>query len=271
MLALLFRFRRILSLLLCVFVAVWLKNSDINRRMGIAHGIQVTVLAPIQFLVSRLNTLGHVMHENRKLREQNVRLRVENDLLKEVKKENEDLRKMLGYKETSSFSLIPTEVTASRRDMLSQNLIVSAGTFKRVRKDMPVITLDGVIGKVIEAYLFQSNVQLISDPSSYTGALFARIGVPGILECKNGYQPVIRVFVHYDVRAGDTVVTSGLGGIFPKGLFIGIVSHVAPGDDLYKIAEIKLHQGLDNIEHVFIMDLKTQWRAFPAPDSARKP
>jgi rod shape-determining protein MreC len=247
MLSLLFRFRRFLSLVLCVFVSVWLKNSDLNQRMGVAHGIQVTILSPVQFIVSKANALGNVLRENRGLREENVRLRAENDILNEAKKENREFRRMLEYKEAST---------------------VNTGSMRGVRKDMPVITLDGVAGKIIEVYPFHSNVQLINDPSSRTGVLFTRLNVPGILECRNGYTPIINVFSHHPVQPGDSVITSGLGGIFPKGLYIGKVLRVTPGDDMFNSAEIDLHGGLDNVSHAFIMNLATQWKPFNAADTA---
>ena len=270
MLALIFRFRGFLSLLLCVFLSVWLKGSDLNRRARVAHGIQVTILSPVQYIVNKTNSLGNVVRENRSLREENVRLRAENDILKEAKKENERFRKMLNYQEVSGFTLIPTEVIAARRDLLSQNLIINSGTSSGVKKDMPLIAQEGVAGKVLEAYPFHANVQLINDPSARTGAHFARLNVPGILECKNGRIPIINVFTHNDVQVGDSVITSGLGGIFPKGLYLGRVSRVVPGDNLYKQAEIDLHDGLDNIEHAFIMNIPTQWKPFSPSDTAVK-
>lgn len=270
MLSLLFRFRRLLSLLLCIFVSLWLKNSDLKERMRIAHGVQVTVLSPVQFVVTKVTALGNILRENRNLREENVRLRTENDMLREAKKDNEGFRQMLDYKASSTFSLISTEVVAARRDLLAQNLIINSGTLRGVKKDMPLIALQGVIGKVIEAYPFHSNIQLVSDPSSHTGILFPRTGVTGILECKNGYTPIVNVFIHNKIQPGDSVITSGLGGIFPKGLYVGKVRRVIPGDDMFNQAEIELNNGLDNVSHAFLLNIHTQWAPFSAPDSAVK-
>jgi rod shape-determining protein MreC len=264
MLALLFRFRLFLSLALTVFISLWLINLEASSRFATARALQVTVLAPVQFLINKVNRYQDLFRENRRLLTLNTRLAAQNSILAETAKENRQLRSLIGYRETSPFQLIAAEVIASKRDILSRNLVVAAGLRDGVRKDMPVIVLEGVVGKVIEAYPFQSNVQLINDPFARTGALFSRLNVPGILECKDGNTPSVQVYLHHDIRVGDTVVTSGLGGLYPKGLYIGCVSRILPGDELFKIAEITFHTGFDNIENTFVINLKTDWKPFTA-------
>jgi len=233
-------------------------------RFALARTLQVTVLAPAQFLINKVNRIQNVFRENRRLLTLNTQLAADNNLLREIARENQRLRDLIGFRETSPYPLIPAEVIASKRDILSRNLLVAAGRQDGVRKDMPVIVLEGVAGKVIEAYPFHSNVQLISDPFARTGALFSRLNVPGVLECRDGHTPGIQVYLHHDVRPGDTVVTSGLGGLYPKGLYIGLVTRITPFDELFKTAEISFHSGFNNIENTFIMNIKTDWKPFSA-------
>jgi len=127
---------------------------------------------------------------------------------------------------------------------------------------MAVMVLSGVIGKVLEVFPFHSNVQLISDPLSRTGVFFQRINVPAILEYRNDIQPLVHLPLHHAVEIGDTVRTSGLGGIYPKGLFVGRVVRITPENDLYKLVEIELHRGVYNVENVFVLNLTPQWQAF---------
>jgi rod shape-determining protein MreC len=170
---------------------------------------------------------------------------------------------MVGYRKKSRFTLIPAEVIAQKQATTSRNIIVGTGVLAGVKKDMPVISTEGVVGKIIEAYPFHANVQLINDPFARTGVSINRLNVPGILECKIHKAPAVRVFLHHEIQKGDTIVTSGLGGIFPKGLFVGTIVNILPGDDLFKIAEIELNPGLQEIDNTFIMNIKTQWQPFP--------
>jgi len=262
MLSLVFRFKRILSLLVALFISIWLTTRPLEARFESAHGLLTTVLAPIQFVVNFVNRIHSLSKENANLRTEIAKLKTESELLRETSRENRELRHMIDYREKARFSLIPAEVSAQKRDLLSDNLIMGVGSHKGVLRDMPVITLEGVVGKVIEVYPFYCNIQLVTDPNARTGALFSRLNIPGILECRDGRTATISVLSHYDIKTGDTITTSGLGGIFPKGLYIGRVLRILPGTDYSKTAEISLHNGLSNIEHVFVLAIKPQWRPF---------
>lgn len=262
MLALIHHFRNILSLVLTVLLSLWFLNRDLDGRLRIARGLQVTVLSPAQFVINKVNGMRSTLRENRELRETAVRLKTENDLLREMGKENDRLRAMLEYRALGGFSLIAAEVIAHKDDIASRDILISAGTLRGAQKDMPVISITGVVGRIIECYPFHSMVQLINDPSARTGVLFARINVPAILEYQNDVTPVVRLPAHHAVALGDTVLSSGLGGVFPKGLYIGRIKRIAPENDLYNTVEIELHQGIYHIENVFVLNIAPRWQAF---------
>jgi len=262
MLALIFHFRKILSLLLTVLLSLWLFNRGPDERFRIARGLQATLLSPAQYVINKLNNVRDLLRENEELRTSLMVARTENDLLREMRQENGRLRAMLDYRAQSVFSLIAAEVIAHRSDFLSKNLMITAGSAKGVKKDMPVIGITGVLGKVIESYPFHSNVQLINDPYARTGVLFSRINVPAVLEYLNDVTPAVRLPAHHKIEAGDTVRTSGLGGIYPKGLTVGRVRRVVPENDQYNLIHVELHPGLTHVEHVFVLNISSRWQAF---------
>ncbi|OGJ85634.1 MAG: rod shape-determining protein MreC [Candidatus Raymondbacteria bacterium RifOxyA12_full_50_37] len=261
MLSLIVHYRKFLSLVLTVLVSLWLSARDIHERYAIARGLQVTVLAPVQAVISKFSHIKNIIRMNRVLLEENARLKAENGMLNEAKRENMTLRKTVGYREQSPFILVPAPVVVQNQTAFGGNIIIAAGSLDSVKKDMPVISLQGVIGKILEVYPFTANVQLITDPFCRTGITFSRTNSPGILDCSSG-APLINTPAHSDILPGDTVVTSGMGGIYPKGLPVGVVASVRPVDNLFKTAEIRLHPGLDNIEHIFVMNIRTQWKPF---------
>jgi rod shape-determining protein MreC len=107
-------------------------------------------------------------------------------------------------------------------------------------------------------------VQLLIDPSNRASVLVQRTREVGILETENGNDFFIKCRVHADVEKGDTIVTSGLGGVYPKGLFVGIVLRIQNVQDpLFKKLIVKIGVDFNHLEEVFIMKVKSQWASFP--------
>ncbi|HEX7510790.1 MAG TPA: rod shape-determining protein MreC, partial [Chitinivibrionales bacterium] len=105
--------------------------------------------------------------------------------------------------------------------------------------------------------------QLLIDPSNRTGVLLQRTREVGILETENGNDYFIRCRTHADVNKGDTVVTSGLGGVYPKGLTVGVVSKVGDiRDPLFKKVIVDLNVDFNHLEEVFVIRVKSRWASF---------
>jgi rod shape-determining protein MreC len=108
-----------------------------------------------------------------------------------------------------------------------------------------------------------SLVQLMIDPANRTSVMIQRTREIGILETENGSDFFIMFRAHADVAIGDTIVTSGLGGIYPKGLLAGIVSRLEENrDPLFKKALVKPETNFDRLEEVFVIKLPPQWASF---------
>ncbi|HMD68896.1 MAG TPA: rod shape-determining protein MreC, partial [Chitinivibrionales bacterium] len=128
---------------------------------------------------------------------------------------------------------------------------------------MPVMTSRGVAGKVVQVMGRMSLVQLLVDPANRTSVMIGRTREIGILETTNGSEFSIMFRAHADVAVGDTIITSGLGGIYPKGLLAGTVTKLEEGrDPIFKKAFVRLEVTLDRIEEVFVIKLPPQWAAF---------
>jgi rod shape-determining protein MreC len=128
---------------------------------------------------------------------------------------------------------------------------------------MPLIGEKGVVGKVVQVMHQISLVQLLRDPSNRIGVLFSRTRTIGILETENGNDFFVLCRSHEPIVKGDTVVTSGLGGIYPRGLQVGFVKKIDPiKDPLFKKVFIDCSVDFDHIEELFIMRVSPQWSAF---------
>ena len=171
--------------------------------------------------------------------------------------------------------MLPARVIGTSADAASQTIYINRGEREGVRRNMGVITPDGVVGKVIEAYRNTAQVLLLTDKESGVGAMLAdsRIQSPvGGL----GEPLLVMKYVSEDetVNPGDRVVTNGMDRIFPKDLAVGTVVDVKPGSP-FKLVRVRPAAGLQRLEEVIVLltlqPLELKKEAVPAPAApARK-
>jgi rod shape-determining protein MreC len=176
--------------------------------------------------------------------------------------ENKRLRLLLDFKEKTSFDLIPAEVVAQNPNRLLYSLVLNVGRNDHVSTNMPVVGIDGVVGKTVAVSPYISTVQLLSDPNCRISVLVQRSRVASILEPEEGLRYKIRVEEYADLMIGDVVITSGLGGIFPKGLNIGTIKSIQMDEhEIFKVAFIDLFVDFDYVEEVFVLKRKHIWQS----------
>lgn len=175
--------------------------------------------------------------------------------LYENKRENVRLRRMLDFDFALPYRLIPAEILAVSPTSIFRSVLVDAGRSRGVDKNMPVISPSGIIGKTIAADNKSSTVQLLLDPSCKVAARVQRSRAMGIVEYTGGeHLTLARVPGDQDVIVGDIVISSGLGGIFPQGLFIGtVIESEAEEGELFKNIVIKPGADFSIIEEVFVI------------------
>ncbi len=201
----------------------------------------ITVLAPFERAASwfgdgvegGLTNVGDIMtvHEqNKQLKEEIEQLRVQNVKAEEYAAENKRLRELLGYKNLATqFDFVVARVIGREPTTWTRMIVIDRGTEHGVNKNMPVVTARGLVGVVSEAGPISSKVELILDPRAAAGALVQRSRVAGIVKGNLGdaLSPrMVDIPRNEDVAEGDTIVTSGFGGIYPKGIMIGTVREV---------------------------------------------
>lgn len=255
----LYKFRSVIVLSVCLVISIWLSNKPVSGKLRFARGLQLTVMYPVHIVVAKVTAIRSTINEVGHLRRISTELTLENAEIKQALRENRELRDMLEYKQNSPIGLIPADIIAYKRDVATSYALIGVGTANGVEKNFPATTVDGVVGKVIEVHKFLSVVRLINDPASKVGIRFSRIDMPAIMECMDTRHGRVSFQKYAAVSIGDTVVTSGLGGLFPKGLFVGTVVRLEDGDDLIKIAIVDFHQRLTSMEHLFVLKIKDRW------------
>jgi len=233
--------------------------------------VAITVLAPLQNIVAKVGNEIHyatsglweivtVYRQNQMLKSEVEQLRAMNLQSNELASENERLRTLLGYKQAAvQFDLVTAEVVSRDSATWTDVIIINRGTNDGVKKDMVVVTAQGLVGNVAEAYGSYAKVQLILDPRSAVGTIVQRAEsrVAGIVEGNPGDKALARMVnipKDADIAEGDQIVTSGFGGIYPKGIAVGTVQRIENDEGgLLKYALLKPAVDFQRIEEVAVV------------------
>jgi rod shape-determining protein MreC len=229
----------LLSLLVLFVSLFWLVTIQVKEgRFSFMEGpvlavsgfVERIIIWPYNTVVSigkgYLFLLG-TERENQALRAENSRLKLDNSVLNELLAENERLRDSLGFKRLQPLSAVPAQVIGKESSPLSSTITLNKGAEDGFMKDMAVITPEGVVGRVHAVLPHTSKVLLITDPGSTLAVRVMRNREEGLLEGKLANCALKYVSYYADIQEGDLLVTSGLDGVYPKGLAVARVAKVA--------------------------------------------
>ncbi len=166
------------------------------------------------------------VQENQRLKEEIDRLRIENSVENELLLENERLRDALDFKKSRPWTSIAVQIISKNMSPASSTITINKGSKDGIRKDMPVITSEGVVGKIQAALPGTAKVILLTDPGSTVAVRVQRNREEGLLEGKLINCALKFVSFYSDIQEGDLLVTSGLDGIYPKGIPVATVKKV---------------------------------------------
>jgi rod shape-determining protein MreC len=202
--------------------------------------------------INRISGLYYIDSEKSDLKRM-VR-ELENDLaeLEENRLENERLRRLLGFKQKLGKVSIPALVIGRDPNNWSSVVFIDKGVNDGIAKDTVVISGQGLIGRVRESGKTSSKVMLINDVDSKVGAIVQRNREQGLLVgTPGGACKLIYLSFDSDVSEGDKILTSGMGGIYPKEILIGDVASVAKEKGrMYKYAIVEPSSELSKLEEV---------------------
>ncbi len=206
--------------------------------------------------------LRGVRAENRQLKDQIEQMRLEQVRLSEDAAQARRLQTLLAFKEQFIAKTVAAQVIGSERSDLSRIIYIDKGENQGLKRDMAVITADGIVGKVLLVYPSVSQVLLINDQSSGVGAILEKTRLQGVLRgTPNGEVALERVMSDEQVPVGETVLTSGGDQIFPKGLPVGTVTTVGNGKDLFLNIRVKPAANLSKLEEVLVLVEKRERQA----------
>lgn len=231
--------RKLIVIFFLFVVLFWLLTAQVkNGRFLFVERPVLAVSGFVERIITRsFSAVGSVGkwyaflvltdEENQRLKTEVERLRLDNSLLNELLLENDRLREALNFKKLSPPSTVMVQVIGKELSPASSTVTINKGSSEGIRKDMAVITSAGVVGKIQTAVPGTAKILLLTDPGNTVAVMVQRNREEGLLEGKLVNCALKYVSYYADIQEGDLLVTSGLDGIYPKGLAVATVVKVA--------------------------------------------
>src|ERR1700750_2001849 len=200
--------------------------------------------------------LRNTREANQALRAQVEQLRLEQAALLEDAKQGQRLQSLLAFRQKYIYATVPAQVIGTGGSDESRILTIDKGSKEGLKRDQPVITPDGIVGKLVEVFPHTSQVLEINDQTSGAGVLLEKTRMRGVLRGNAYGQPqIINVLPDDRVKPGEKVVTSGGDQIFPRGLAVGTVEKVVsePGREPYVDIVLKPAANLQHLDEVLVV------------------
>lgn len=264
-----------ITIIIVIILFVLLIMTSGENNMTGTESIVGTVIAPIQRALytatdgiadffTRIFGGGDLTAENLELKARVAELQGQLQDLEETKQENKRLRELLNYNtETENLEFITAKVIGRDPWHWYDTFIINLGISDGIDVDMPVINGDGLIGRVIECGATWSKVMPIVDSSSGVSGIVERTRDYGVLNgaltagSENALLNMGNLPLDADLIPGDTVITSGLAGVFPKGIPIGEVTEVSHSNDgMRNAAVVTPYVDFAHIEEVMVVTSK---------------
>lgn len=197
--------------------------------------------------------LRHVRRDNKDLQQTIDRLRLEQAALLEDARQGERLQALLHFQEKYIYKTLSAQIIGSSGSQQSHVVYIDKGEDYGLRRDMAVVTPDGIVGKIREVYPHTAQVLLINDQTSGAGVILETTRIRGILRGNAVGQPeVVGILADNRIQPGEKVLTAGGDLIFPRGLPVGVVEKIVPDPDRDAFIDILIKpaahlHGLDEV------------------------
>jgi rod shape-determining protein MreC len=260
--------RKFIIPILIFLLALSLISANLHSRenMSFFESLVVGITSPVQKAVwGVIGGISSVWRgyfylvglekENQALKKELQELKLQVNRYREADLANKRLRALLNFKKSIATPLLPAQLVAFDPSGWFQTILIDKGRNDGVLQDMAVVSAEGLVGRVIGVSKHHAKVLLILDGNSAVDAYIQRSRARGVL-VGLGRELCLLKYVHRneDVQVGDQVISSGMGGVFPKGLLVGTVKEVVRGSSgLFQRVEVEPGVNFGRLEEVLVV------------------
>ncbi|MFU8818931.1 MAG: rod shape-determining protein MreC [Desulfurivibrio sp.] len=262
---------RTLLLLGIVFILVLIiiVSSLGRREFNLVHRLGLEVVGAVQSvgtgvggyfsgILADYRELIGVREENRRLREELRHYQAATTQYREAVATNVRLKKLLGLKESLPDPTITARVIGRDPSLWFKTLTIDRGSSDGVERGMPAVTVEGIVGQVINTSPNYAKILLANDPNSAVDVIIQKNRIQGIIKGDGNEFILHYVLRNSDVEKGDHIITSGLGGVFPKGLPVGRVAEVVRAQrGMFQSIRVEPAADFSRFEHLVIIMKKS--------------
>jgi len=253
-------------LVVAVALAIVLIGVGENLRFGALRGVAATIGEPVQAMMAgagnglhdffgAFTSLGDTANENRRLKSRVAELERQLATQRQLAVTNQQLTKSLNLRDILHIHTVGATVIALDPDRLSQAVTIDTGSKQGIRPGMSVLGQRGLVGKVMAVQSNSAQVRLIADPQLPVNVEMASDHLPGTLRVTSDKMTVQILGAPTDLKLlpGEVLVTSGLGGNFPKGLPVAaLVNFKYQPYGVVQVAEVTPLDTLARLEYVMV-------------------
>lgn len=248
-------------LVIIVLLSLTLLILPRSAKFTIVESMLNALFLPVAHGTHFVEDYFEMKDENRRLKRMVASLMLERERLLQFRDERERLRQLAAFKEEQFYNLVPSEVIGRNLDRFQTTLIIDKGEDDGLKPKMPVVSYQGFVGRVYRVFPKSSWVQLICSRNNPVSCIDKRSRVVGIMEWKhrNSFD-LTSVSAVEDVQIGDTLLTSGFGGVVPKGFLVAMVTKVTGASDgLTLNVEARSEIKFRSLEEVFVITDEIPW------------
>ena len=240
----------IASILVISSLIILSLNLKRPGETGFFRKLIMEISAPVEWAIN--SSLGHLLdiwkryiflvnleEENRQSRKKVDALTNEINTSREVYLESIRLKELLALKDNLEFPVLAARVIGRENSSAFRTILINKGSAEGLRPGMPVVSIHGVVGRIIEASWHSSRVLMIIDFNSNIDAIIQGSRVQGILQgggvmgCNLKY-----IKCSEELKPGELIVSSGIGGVFPKGLVLGTIVKIEKSTGLFQKVDV---------------------------------
>jgi rod shape-determining protein MreC len=249
-------FKEYVILCLLVILSLILLSQNQNQKVQKVRAIAFGSFSTVSSVFSNLFNTARITEENEELRKANAELMMQISKLREYGITNEQLRGLVGLKDSSSLPLIPATVVSKSLSLTQHTITVNAGLKDSVKPGMPVINYSGLIGIVHSSSDDFSIVRTLKNVDLKLTVKNERSRIHGIMKWDGEEFIIVNIPKTFDFEIGDRIITSELSSIVPVPLPVGLVQEIDDVEtEVFKRVKVKPFVDLLSVENLFIVGI----------------